>query len=117
NENCTFVKSERTNMISENQKAKDTITSEFYCRATIHNAWDKDTLEVQIDNKYYLISGNLTHNFSNTLPAKQSELATQTLKDPYNFAFLGLECDALEKAIEDELTWNIPYVISTNQWA
>lgn len=88
-------------------KVKDIEEAEFYCRATIHNAWDRDTLEVQIENKYYLTSGNSTHNFDNTLPAKQSELATQTLKDPYNFDFLGLENDALEKAIEDELTKNV----------
>jgi len=88
-------------------KIKDIDEAEFYCRATIQNAWDRDTLEIQIENKYYLTAGNSTHNFNNTLPAKQSELATQTLKDPYNFDFLGLENDALEKAIEDELTKNI----------
>ena len=88
-------------------KIKDIEEAEFYCRATIQNAWDRDTLEIQIENKYYLTAGNSTHNFNNTLPIKQSELATQTLKDPYNFDFLGLENDALEKAIEDELTKNI----------
>ena len=88
-------------------KVKNIEEAEFYCRAVVQNAWDRDTLEVQIDSKYYLMAGNSTHNFSNTLPSKQSELATQTLKDPYNFDFLGLENDTLEKAIEDELTKNI----------
>jgi len=88
-------------------KIKNIDEAEFYCRAVIQNAWDRDTLEVQIENKYYMTVGNSTHNFDNTLPVKQSELATQTLKDPYNFDFLGLENDALEKAIEDELTKNI----------
>ncbi len=37
----------------------------------------------------------------------QSKLATETLKDPYNFDFLGLENDALERAIENELVKNI----------
>jgi predicted nuclease of restriction endonuclease-like (RecB) superfamily len=88
-------------------KIKDIEEAEFYCRAVIQNAWDRDTLEIQIANKYFLTAGNSTHNFSNTLPAKQSELAIQTLKDPYNFDFAGLASDALEKAIEDELTKNI----------
>lgn len=88
-------------------KVKNIDEAEFYCRAVVQNAWDRDTLEIQIENKYYLTAGNSTHNFENTLSAKQSELATQTLKDPYNFDFLGLENDALEKAIEDELTKNI----------
>jgi predicted nuclease of restriction endonuclease-like (RecB) superfamily len=88
-------------------KIKNIEEAEFYCRAVIQNAWDRDTLEIQIENKYYLTAGNSTHNFTNTLPAKQSELASQTLKDPYNFDFAGLGNDALEKAIEDELTKNI----------
>jgi len=88
-------------------KIKNIEEAEFYCRAVIQNAWDRDTLEIQIENKYYLTAGNSTHNFTNTLPAKQSELAIQTLKDPYNFDFAGLGNDALEKAIEDELTKNI----------
>jgi len=88
-------------------KVKNIDEAEFYCRAVVQNAWDRDTLEIQIESKYFLTAGNSTHNFGNTLPAKQSKLATQTLKDPYNFDFLGLENDALEKAIEDELTKNI----------
>jgi predicted nuclease of restriction endonuclease-like (RecB) superfamily len=88
-------------------KVKNIYEAEFYCRAVVLNAWDRDTLEVQIENKYHLKAGNATHNFENTLPEKQSKLATQTLKDPYNFGFIGLENDALEKAIEDELTKNI----------
>jgi predicted nuclease of restriction endonuclease-like (RecB) superfamily len=88
-------------------KTKDIEEAEFYCRATAQNGWDRDTLEIQIENKYYLKASNSTHNFAETLPEEQSKLASQTLKDPYNFDFLGLENDALEKAIEDELTRNI----------
>lgn len=88
-------------------KIKDVEEAEFYCRATAQNGWDRDTLEIQIDKKYHLKAGNTTHNFADTLPEKQSKLAAQTLKDPYNFDFLGLEDDALEKAIENELTKNI----------
>lgn len=88
-------------------RINDVDEAEFYCRAVAHNAWDRDTLEVQIDSKYYLRAGNSTHNFENTLPATQSQLAAQVLKDPYKFDFLGLENDALEKAIEDELIKHI----------
>jgi predicted nuclease of restriction endonuclease-like (RecB) superfamily len=88
-------------------KIKDIEEAEFYCRAIARNGWDRDTLEIQIENGYYRKTGNATHNFTGTLPEEQSKLASQTLKDPYNFDFLGLENDALEKAIEDELTKNI----------
>ncbi|MDR0519538.1 MAG: PDDEXK nuclease domain-containing protein [Clostridiales Family XIII bacterium] len=88
-------------------KIKEIETAEFYCNATAQNAWDRDTLEIQIENLYHLKIGNATHNFSKTLPSKQSELAAQTLKDPYSFDFLGLENDALERTIEDELVKHI----------
>ncbi|MDR2118027.1 MAG: PDDEXK nuclease domain-containing protein [Tannerellaceae bacterium] len=88
-------------------KVKDLDEAEFYCRATALNGWDRDTLEIQIDSRYYRKTGSATHNFMATLPEEQSKLAAQSLKDPYNFDFLGLENDALEKAIEDELTRNI----------
>jgi len=88
-------------------KIKDINEAEFYCHATAYNAWDRDTLEIQIENGYYAIIGKSSNNFENTLSTTQSQLALQTLKDPYNFGFLGLENEVLEKAIEDELTKNI----------
>lgn len=88
-------------------KIKDVEEAEFYCISTIENGWDRDTLEVQILNNLYKKAGKAINNFENTLPASQSKLVTQTLKDPYNFDFLGLHDDALERAIEDELTKHI----------
>ena len=42
-------------------------------------------------------------NFKATLPALQSELAQQVLKDPYNFDFLTLSEDARERELESGL--------------
>lgn len=88
-------------------KVKNIDEAEFYCNETIKNNWDRDTLEIQLSNKLFLKKGKATTNFPETLPENQVKLATQTLKDPYNFDFLGLHDDALEKAIEDELVKNI----------
>ncbi len=88
-------------------KVKDLDEAEFYCIETIKNNWDRDTLEIQLTNKLYLKKGKSTTNFPETLPEEQAKLAVQSLKDPYNFDFLGLYDDALEKAIEDELVKNI----------
>jgi len=88
-------------------KVKDIKEAEFYCNETIKNNWDRDTLEIQLSNKLFLKKGKATTNFPETLPETQAKLATQTLKDPYNFDFLGLHDDALERAIEDELVKNI----------
>jgi len=88
-------------------KIKDIEEAEFYCNETAVNGWDRDTLEIQIENNLYKKVGKAVNNFSQTLPVNQSKLASQKLKDPYNFDFLGLENDALERAIEDELVKNI----------
>jgi len=88
-------------------KIKDIDEAEFYCRSTIQNAWDRDTLEKQIENNYYRSIGKSSHNFSSTLSERQSELASVTVKDPYNLTFLKLGDNALEKTIEDELINNI----------
>ncbi len=88
-------------------KVKDTTEALFYAQAIIENGWGRDNLEIQIDKNYYLKKGNSITNFEKTLPSAQSDLAKETIKDPYDFDFLGLEDDALEKEIETELTKHI----------
>ena len=46
-------------------------------------------------------------NFKPTLPSIDSDLATQTMKDPYNFDFLGLAQDAHERDIENAMLAHI----------
>lgn len=46
-------------------------------------------------------------NFSRLLPDGQSELAQQTLKDPYTFDFITLTDHYKERELEDALTGNI----------
>jgi predicted nuclease of restriction endonuclease-like (RecB) superfamily len=88
-------------------KVKNIDEAEFYCSSLIQNGWDRDTLELQIKKGLYEKAGKAINNFANTLPSSQSKLAAEALKDPYNFDFLSLHDDALEKAIEEELTKQI----------
>ena len=88
-------------------KIKEVSDALFYCEATIKNGWSREMLEMQLDSKLIERAGNSTHNFDNTLPEHQSRIASQTFKDPYNFDFLGLHDEALEREIENELTANI----------
>jgi len=88
-------------------KIKEIDVAEFYVDACLKNGWDRETLEVQIKSFYHLKAGSSLHNFNSTLTEAQSKLAIETIKDPYHFDFLGLQEDALEKAIEDELTKHI----------
>src|SRR4051812_32040032 len=46
-------------------------------------------------------------NFQKTLPALQSDLARETLKDPYSFEFLTIADDAAEQEIERGLVAHI----------
>lgn len=88
-------------------KIKNTEEAIFYCKATLENGWNRDNLELAIKNKYYEAKGKSITNFKNTLPEIQSELAQDTLKNPYNFDFLGLENDALEREIENAMIEHI----------
>ncbi len=88
-------------------KIRNTDEAIFYAQATVQNGWSRDQLEIQIKNNYYKTKAKAITNFANTLPAHQSQLAIETLKDPYNFDFLGLEDDAQEREIESAMIQNI----------
>lgn len=81
----------------------------WYVKKTIENGWTRDVLVHQIE--YNLYSRNITtnkiQNFRNVLPDKQSELAIQTMKDPYIFDFIQFRENMVEMDIEKELINNI----------
>lgn len=70
---------------------------EWYAKACIQNGWSRAILEAQIETRLFERQGKAVHNFDRTLPAPQSELASQMLKDPYIFDFLSLGQDAHER--------------------
>ncbi|MGO4590690.1 PDDEXK nuclease domain-containing protein [Paenarthrobacter sp. 2TAF44] len=47
---------------------------------------------------------NATSNFARQLAAQSSELAQQVAKDPYNFEFLGLSGEVVQRDLENALT-------------
>lgn len=55
----------------------------WYAEQAITGGWSRATLEVQIRNRLYERQGKAITNFSARLPAPHSELAHETLKDPY----------------------------------
>lgn len=88
-------------------KVKEIDAALFYTRATIEEGWGRDVLESQIESNLFERKGKSLSNFTKTLPEPLSELAIQTIKDPYSFDFLGLEEDAQEREIERELVGKI----------
>lgn len=73
---------------------------EWYARQTVEHGWSRGVLVHQIESGLYGRQGQALTNFERTLPAPQSELAQQLLKDPYTFDFLTLDEDALERDLE-----------------
>lgn len=88
-------------------KSKSVQEAEFYVNQTLKNGWSRSILELQIKAGLYERSGKAITNFSHTLPAPQSELAQQTLKDPYTFDFLSMSQPYRERDIENQLISHI----------
>lgn len=76
---------------------------QFYIRKTAENGWSKSVLQIQIKNELHLRQGNAITNFTETLPAVQSDLAKETLKNPYLFDFLGIGEEIQERDLEKAL--------------
>jgi predicted nuclease of restriction endonuclease-like (RecB) superfamily len=72
----------------------------WYARQTVENGWSRNVLVHQIEGGLYRRQGKALTNFTRTLPAPQSELAQQVVKDPYNFDFLTLSQEAQERELE-----------------
>jgi predicted nuclease of restriction endonuclease-like (RecB) superfamily len=62
----------------------------WYIQAAIEHGWSRNVLVIQIEAGLYRRQGKAITNFTKALPAPQSDLAQQLLKDPYNFDFLML---------------------------
>lgn len=72
----------------------------WYIRACLEHGWSRAILEAQIETRLHARQGKAITNFARTLPAPTSELAQQLLKDPYNFDFLTLHDEAVERDLE-----------------
>jgi len=75
----------------------------WYIQQTIENGWSRSMLESWIESALYSRQGKAITNFKKTLPDQQSDLAEQTLKDPYNFSFLALDKKYRENELEEGL--------------
>ena len=80
---------------------------EWYAQQTVQQGWSRSTLELNIKSRLQQRQGSAVTNFVTRLPAADSALAQETLKDPYLFDFLGLGHDAQEREIEAGLIRHI----------
>ena len=85
-------------------KVKDERERIFYIHKAIENGWSRNVLSLQVKSGLYQRQGESPTNFNSKLPAPQSALAREMLKDPYIFDFLALTEDYQEKDLENALT-------------
>ncbi|MCB1115787.1 MAG: DUF1016 family protein, partial [Chlamydiia bacterium] len=85
------------------EKVKDENDRMWYIKKTIENGWSRNVLLHWIDSGLHAREGQASNNFESKLPSAQSDLARETIKDPYNFDFLTLRDKFDEKELEDGL--------------
>jgi predicted nuclease of restriction endonuclease-like (RecB) superfamily len=79
----------------------------YYVASTIENGWSRSVLVHQIESGLYQREGKAITNFADTLPAVQSDLAQQSIKDPYVFDFLTLSKAHSERDLEQGLVKHV----------
>ncbi len=84
-------------------KLKNSEDRVWYAKKTIQNNWSRNVLVMQIESKLIARQGKAITNFALCLPKPQSDLAIESLKDPYRFDFLSLGEEAGEREIENAL--------------
>lgn len=92
------------------EKIKDISAREWYANNALQNGVSRNILLIQIEQDLYSRQGqseNKVSNFKIRLPEPQSDLATNMLKNPYNFDFLTIGEKAHEREIEAGLTQHI----------
>ena len=79
----------------------------FYINKVTEEGWSRSRLESQMAANLFGSQGAAMTNFEHTLPAPQSQLAKEILKDPYHFGFLSMSEEYEEKDLEDALVSNV----------
>lgn len=82
------------------EKVKDLDHRMWYMQKTVEEGWARDVLNSMIAGRAHERVGKAVTNFKRTLPPPQSDLAQQSLKDPYHFDFLMLEEPFRERELE-----------------
>lgn len=90
-------------------KITDSEQRRWYAETCQKNGWFRNVLIHQIESGLYerQVLNSKVSNFKQRLPSPQSELSTQTMKDPYVFDFIPFREDMLERDIEQALVRDV----------
>ncbi len=79
----------------------------WYAEQALAHNWSRNVLVMQIETGLLGRQGQAVTNFARALPPPQSDLALESLKDPYRLDFLGLGAEAMEREIESALVQHV----------
>ncbi len=82
------------------EKIKDKEIRKIYVEGILKNGWSRNVLAIQIKSGYHNRIGSSSNNFNELLPPVNSDIAKNTVKDPYVFDFITLKDDYKEKELE-----------------
>jgi predicted nuclease of restriction endonuclease-like (RecB) superfamily len=80
---------------------------DWYLARALQHGWSRSILVLQIETNARERTGRATTNFEASLPPPQSDLARESIKDPYRVDFLGIGDAAQERTVEDALVAHI----------
>ncbi len=88
-------------------KLPSTETRSWYAVKAIEHNWSRNIMVLHIEARLHERQGNAVTNFEATLPKPDSDLARESIKDPYRFDFLGLTEEAQEREVEHALVQHV----------
>ena len=90
-------------------KVKNADEHIWYAEQAAKNGWSRNVLVHQIESGLYQrqVLAEKVSNFESCLPSPQSELAVQTMKDPYIIDFIPFKEDMVERDIEQALVKDV----------
>jgi predicted nuclease of restriction endonuclease-like (RecB) superfamily len=88
-------------------KLKDGPARLAYAARAVEHGWSRAVLVHHIEARTVERQGKALTNFERHLPKPQSDLARESLKDPYRFDFLSIGTEASERELEGALVKHI----------
>lgn len=85
------------------EKLKGRAERLWYAAKVAEHGWSRNVLVMHIETRLLERTGTAVTNFETSLPKPESDLARESLRDPYRLDFLGLGSEAQEREIESAL--------------
>jgi predicted nuclease of restriction endonuclease-like (RecB) superfamily len=89
------------------QKCSSIDERNFYIQQAGCNQWSVEILRYHIASNLYRKKGNITSNFSTTLPTSLKKYALESFRDEYLLNFINVKDTDSEEVLENELVTNL----------